>query len=97
MNNVVTTLSPLFLIGSCSFLQVTRSTIKSRKGWKFGQIRPWTAEVAALSIETYNGRNVLTTVNALIFEWIFFILADKSLDLFEFRQDPFTCYGVSCP
>ena len=33
-------------------------------------------------------------------EWIFFIIADKrnkykSLDEFEFRQDPITYYGVS--
>ena len=38
--NVVTTLAPSFLIGSSSFLQVTRS--------KFGQIGPRTAELAAL-------------------------------------------------
>ena len=29
MNNVVTTLAPSFLIGSSSFLQVTRTTIKA--------------------------------------------------------------------
>ena len=38
--NVVTTLAPSFLIGSSSFLQVTRS--------KFGQKGPRTAELAAL-------------------------------------------------
>ena len=37
-----------FLIGSSSFLQVTWTTIKSRMSSKFGQIRPLTAELAAL-------------------------------------------------
>ena len=41
--NVVNTLAPLFLIGSSSYLQVT-----SRTSLKFGQIRPRTAELAAL-------------------------------------------------
>ena len=40
--------------------------------------------------------------SAFNFEWIFFILADKkdnykSLNEFEFRQDPITYYGVSSP
>ena len=48
MNNVVTTLGPLFLIESSSFLQVTRTTIKSRMGSKFGQIRPRSTKLAAL-------------------------------------------------
>ena len=47
MNNVVSTLAPSFLIGSSSFLQVTRSTIKANKGLKLGQIRPVTVELAA--------------------------------------------------
>ena len=42
------TLAPSFLIGSSSFLQVTRSTIKAQMGSKFGQIRPVTVELAAL-------------------------------------------------
>ena len=48
MYNVVNTLAPLFLIGSSSFLQVRRTTIKSWTGPKFDQIEPWTAELAAL-------------------------------------------------
>ena len=48
MNNVVTTLAPSFSIGSFSFLQVTRATIKSQMDSKFGQIRPWAVELAAL-------------------------------------------------
>ena len=46
--NVVNTLAPSFLIGSSSFLQVTRTTMKSWKNSKFDQIRPWTAELPAL-------------------------------------------------
>ena len=48
MYYVVNTLAPLFLIGSSSFLQVRRTTIKSWTGSKFDQIVAWTAEVAAL-------------------------------------------------
>ena len=46
--NVVTTLAPSFLIGSFSYLQVTRTSITSRTSSKFGQIEPRTAELAAL-------------------------------------------------
>ena len=46
--NVVSTLAPLFLIGSSSYLQVTRTSITSRTRSKFGQIGPRTAELAAL-------------------------------------------------
>ena len=60
MYNVVTTLAPSFLIGSSSYLQVTRTSITSRTSSKFGQIGPRTAELAAL--ETYNGRNVVNTL-----------------------------------
>ena len=48
MNNVVTTLSSLFLIGSSSVLQVTRINIKSRMGSELGQIGPRTAMLSAL-------------------------------------------------
>ena len=48
MYNVVNILAPLFLIGSSSFLQVTRTNIKSQMSSKFNQIRPWTAELAPL-------------------------------------------------
>ena len=44
----MTTLAPSFLIGSSLFLQVTRTTIKSRMGFKFGKIGPGTYELAAL-------------------------------------------------
>ena len=46
--NVVSTLAPSFLIGSSSYLQVTRTSITSQSSSKFGQIGPRTAELAAL-------------------------------------------------
>ena len=45
MDNVVTTLASSFLIGSSSFLQVTRSTIKAQMGSKLSQVRPVTVEL----------------------------------------------------
>ena len=61
------TLVPYFFIRSYLFLQVTRTTIKSRQSSNFGQIRQWTAELAALerlekSPYTYNGRYVVDTL-----------------------------------
>ena len=44
MYYAVNTLARLFLIGSSSFLQVRRTTIKSLTGSIFDQIGPWTAE-----------------------------------------------------
>ena len=48
MNSLVTTLAPLLLIGSSSFLQVTMTTIKSWIGSRFEKIRHPAAELAAL-------------------------------------------------
>ena len=48
MFKVVNTPAPLFLIGSSSFSQVRRTTIKSRPSSKFDLIGPRTAELAAL-------------------------------------------------
>ena len=50
MYNVVNTLAPSFLTGSSSFLQVTRTTIKSWTSSKFDQILPLTAELAVLEL-----------------------------------------------
>ena len=63
----MTILAPSYLICSSLFLQVTRTTIKSRMGSKFSRIRPGTYELTALkrlekSPKTYNGRNVVTTL-----------------------------------
>ena len=46
--NVVKTLEPSLLIGSSSYSQITRTTIISRISSNLGQIRPRTAELAAL-------------------------------------------------
>ena len=46
----MTTLAPSFLIGSSLFLQVPRTTIKSRMGSKFGKIGPGTYESAAIEL-----------------------------------------------
>ena len=42
------TLAPSFLIGSSSYLQVTRTSITSQTSSKFGQIGTRTAELAAI-------------------------------------------------
>ena len=69
VKNLVSTLAPSFLIGSSSYLQVTRKTIISRTSSNFGQIRLRTAELAALEHprkfpQTYNGRNVVSTLSS---------------------------------
>ena len=62
----MSTLAPSFLMGSSSYLQVTRTSITPRTSSKFCQIGPRTAELAALermekSPKTYNGeKNVIT-------------------------------------
>ena len=48
MFNVVNTLAPSFLIGSFSFLPVTRTVMISRTSSKFGQIGLRTAELTVL-------------------------------------------------
>ena len=42
--NLVSTLAPSFLIGSSSFLQVTRTTIKAWMSTNLGRIPPLTSE-----------------------------------------------------
>ena len=44
----MSTLAPPFSMESSSCLQVTRTTITSQTGSKFGNIHPETAELAAL-------------------------------------------------
>ena len=46
--NVVNTLAPSFLIGSYSFLQVTRTAIKAWMGLIFSKIEHRSMELAAL-------------------------------------------------
>ena len=50
-NNLVSNLSPSFLIISSSFLQVLKKGNQiSSTSSKVGPIRPWTAELAALEL-----------------------------------------------
>ena len=96
MYNVVNTLAPLFLIGSSSYLQVTRTFITSRTSSKFGQIGPRTAELAALERlenfpKTYNGRNLVNTqVLSFLIGSSSFLQVSRTcmieLDEYEFQQ-----------
>ena len=101
------TLAPIFLIGSSSFLQVMRTVIRSRMSSKFGKIRPWTAELAALErlkkipIDLQWER-CCEHSSAFISDQIFFILTGikdnhKISDEFEIQQDSIMDYGVACP
>ena len=63
----MSTLAPSFLIGSSSYLQVTRTSITFWTSSKFGQIGPRIAELAALerlekSPQTFKGRNLVNTL-----------------------------------
>ena len=67
MYNVVSTPAHSFLIGSYSFLQVTRTAIKAWMGLKFRKIKHGSMELVALerlkkSPLTYNGSNVMSTL-----------------------------------
>ena len=87
-------LAPLFLIGSSSFLQVSRTQRSSN----FGPIRQRTAELVAIECQNKIPKELslercCQNPCAFIFDWIFFILAGnednyKSLDEFEFRRGP---------
>ena len=82
------TLAPLFLFGSSLFLKVTRTSIT-----------PLTAELSALEC-LKNQYFVLWCI--FFFQWIFFILAGNKDNYnisyeFEFRPDPTSDCGVSCP
>ena len=65
--NFVSTLALPLFIGSSSFLQVTRTSIKAWIGSRFGKIGPGSAGLATLeglkkSPWTYSGRNVVSTL-----------------------------------
>ena len=91
----MSTLAPSFLIGSSSYLQVTRTSITSRTNSKFCQIGPRTAELAALErLEKSRGKQCHHIFSA-IFDRILFIFAGnedmyKSLNEFEIRPDATT-------
>ena len=96
--NDVITFSRLFLIGSFSHLQVTRTYIKAYMSLNFGQIPPLTTELAALERLKNRCHHVISVdINP-----IFFKLAGNKdmhniMNEFEFRPDLTTDYGVSCP
>ena len=46
--NLVSTVAPSFLIGSSSFLEVTRTTIKTWMSSNLGRIPPPTSDLVAL-------------------------------------------------
>ena len=48
LKNSVATFSRLFMMGSFSYLQVLMTYIRAWMSLKFGKIRPWTTELAAL-------------------------------------------------
>ena len=90
--DVVNTPALSFLIRSSSFLQVTRTIIRSRMSSKFSKIRPWTASCLPLSVWKMAVKCCEHT-SAYIFDWIFFILScnkDSHEILDEFDIRPWT-------
>ena len=61
--NLVSTLEPSFLIGSFSFLQVSRTTIEAWMSLNFGRIALLTLELAAL--ECLKKKTIYNLVNTL--------------------------------
>ena len=60
--NLVSTLAPSFLIGSSSFLQETRTSIKAWMSWNFGRIPRLTSELAALERLKKTTHNLVSTL-----------------------------------
>ena len=60
--NLVSNLEPLFLVGSFSFLQVTRTTIKAWMSTSFGRIPPLTSELAALERLKKSNNKLVSTL-----------------------------------
>ena len=58
----MSTLAPLYLIGSSSFLQVTRTTIKACMSSNFGRIPPLTLELVALERLKKKSYNLVSTL-----------------------------------
>ena len=56
--NGVITFSRMFLIGIISYLQVTIICIRAWMSLKFGEIRPWTTELAALLASEKNPKDL---------------------------------------
>ena len=86
---------PSFLIGSSSFLQVTRTTIKAWMSLIFGGISPLTAELAALERLKKTYKLVSTLAPSFLFAGNKgnYIVSDE----FEIRPVPSMECGFSCP
>ena len=69
MYNVVNTLAPSFLLETSSFLQVTKTNIKSQMCSKISQFPPWTAEIAALDQLKKSFTYLRTIQNILMTCW----------------------------
>ena len=88
-NVVATLVSNSFLIGSSSFLQVIRTTIKTWMTSKFDQLRLCNAELPALerlkkiSIDLLKWEKCCGHSRNFIFHWIFFLLVGNK-DMLEF-------------
>ena len=96
------TVSPL-LLGDVSsdpfykYLLITRICMKSWMISKFSQIRPRTAELAAL-VRLKISHRLLMGKMVSLFSWILFILAGNSdIHELEIWPDLTTDYRVSCP
>ena len=73
MFNVVSTIAPSFLVGSYSFLQVTRTVVKAWMSLKFSKIEHGAMELAVLehlkkSPYSYDRSNVVSTLVLLYFD-----------------------------
>ena len=92
---------PSFLIGSSSFLQVTRTTIKAWMSFNFGGISPLTAELAALECLKKTYKLVSTLVPSFLFRSSSFFAGNKEnyivSDEFKSQSVPSMECGVSCP
>ena len=103
--NDVSTFSRLLLIRSVSYLQATRTCLKSRRSSNFGQIGPLTTELAALKSKKFSilimGKCCLHA-SSFIFNRIIIKVAGnqdrhKSSNEFDFGPDQTTNFGVTCP
>ena len=81
---------PSFLIGSSSFLQVTRTTIKAWMSFNFGRISPLTAELAALEHLKKTYKLVSTLAPSFLFRSSSFFAGNKGnyIDSDEFKIQP---------
>ena len=97
----MTSLTPSFFNGSCSFLQATRTSLKSWMSLNIGYIPPPTTELAALECLKIDAQCCDHSC-VFIFDCNFFILAGnqdnhKSFNEFEFWPHHIIGYGVRCP